>query len=76
MKNIIKKLIKYRKINCTVYTGTGYIQGMGMDVEKTEVSIFGIKLITDIKVEVNKEWLRNLKARMKQDAEQQLKEIQ
>jgi hypothetical protein len=74
MKNFLLKLIGYRKYKASVYSGTGYTQGIGFDVETDNTKLFGINFVTSIKVSTDSEWMRKLKIRWEEDDKQQLKE--
>jgi len=71
--NAVKKWLGYYNGKATIYSGTGYLQGMGVDIELDvfEIRRFGIRIIKDIKFSANSEWLRDLKERMVKDDIQQ-----
>lgn len=79
----MKKGIKYFKIlwiNCSygwynLYSGIGYTQGMGFDFSYKALKIGKIKIIIDIDLNVNNQWLRWLQRNIEFDKQQQLKEI-
>jgi hypothetical protein len=56
----------------TLYSGLGYIQGMGFDLAYKALTIGKFKVITDISFIQKTEWIRDLKTRWKKDDEQQL----
>lgn len=61
----------YRKYIASVYTGRGYLQGLGIDINVEYSVIFGFEFISRIKVDVDAEWLRTLKLRIEDDERQQ-----
>lgn len=74
MKKLLLKLIGYKKYKANVYTGIGYIQGIGFNVSTENIRVFGLEFITHISVNSDSQWMRKLKIRWEQDNEQQLKE--
>lgn len=79
MKKIIKKIkrwLGYFNGKTTVYTGGGFIQGLGFDVEADifEIRRLGIRIVKNIVFDVDSEWLRKLKKRIIEDGKQQLRE--
>ena len=61
----------YRKYTASVYTGRGYLQGLGIDINVEYSVVFGFEFIRSIKVDVDEEWLRTLKVRIEKDEQQQ-----
>jgi len=74
---MLNKIIKfiYNKRVSPIYTGKGFLQGMGFDLECTKVRILGVEFVQSIKISVDGEWMRKLKTRMEEDKKQQEKEI-
>ena len=66
MWNKIKKWLGYYNGRSCIYTGIGYLQGAGFDIEADvfEVRRFGIKIVKNITVTVQSEWLSNLRERL------------
>lgn len=74
-KSLKKFIVNILRIsNCweSHYTGRGYIEGAGFDIKIKRLKIFNLSFITDIKIDVDAEWLRirtsNMIKRGKQDA--------
>jgi hypothetical protein len=63
------KIIQH--IWCDIYQGRGYLQGLGLDIKVKRLDFFINKqgwpkfsIITDIKVDVESNWLNKLKEKL------------
>lgn len=69
--NVIKEILNYSHVWEAHYTGIGYIEGAGFDLKIRRLKILGFSFITDIRLNVEGEWLTkrkdNLVKRRKQD---------
>lgn len=80
MASIIKKVGKrfsdwfgYYKGPLNVYTGKEFAQGPGFDVniEVFEIRRLGIKIVKDIKINVDSQWFTHLQDRLEANKEKQ-----
>lgn len=71
MKKQLFKLIGYSHTIEANFIGKGFTQGIGFNIHTKVLRIFGLKFITDIKIEGDTEWLRNLKVSWEKDKQQQ-----
>lgn len=66
MLDNIKKWLGYYNGWATAYTGTGHLQGIGFDLEIKifEIKRFNIRIITDLKITEESQWLERLKDKL------------
>ena len=74
---MLKKVLSFLGIHyysgwCTLYTGRGYIQGIGFDIDYKSFELGRLKIITNIRFSVDSEWMRNLRHRIVEDEKQMM----
>jgi len=64
---MLLKWLGYYNGKVTIYTGMGYKQGIGFDIETEEfrIDLFGIRVIKSINIQTESQWLEKLKDKLK-----------
>lgn len=65
--NIFKKIGIYEEKDIVTYDGTGYIQGMGCIFSTSKLHIGPLVLVTDVKFDVEGEWTKKMREKLKAD---------
>jgi hypothetical protein len=63
-KKLLKRILKISHDWESKYTGMGYMEGAGFDFKIRRLKIMNISLITDVKIDVQSEWLNTITTNM------------
>lgn len=64
LRKFFSKSTYYQTYTECIYSGKGYLQGIGFSVETRVTEILGFKFINSVSISTDGEWLEKLKVRL------------